>query len=156
MAKSAIELRQVIWLYFLICWAPFSYATELSFAEGIETIPFKAIAYVFILSILGGMAATLPKMLNPAVIIKNLPLEVIKDAVCSFVAGLIVFLVAIWQQWPWSLTCLLVLLGGAGNAKFIDLVLNNGFFPRVAQVFGKMPDPVPPPPAQPAVEETPP
>lgn len=155
MAKSTIELSRIIWFYILFCWASFGYATELTFAEGIETIPFKAIVYVFGMSVLGGMAATLPKLVNAPNVIQNKTLEIIKDIVCSFVAGLILFLVAIWQEWPWSLTCLLVLLGGAGNAKFIDVVLNNGFFPRVAQFFGKMPDPVPPPAVQPMREETP-
>lgn len=142
MAKSAIEIRRAIWFYVLFFWAYFAYAAELTFAEGIETVPFKAIVYVFVMSVLGGMAATLPKLVNAPNAIRNKPLEILKDVVCSFVAGLIVFLVAIWQGWPWSLTCLLVILGGAGNAKFIDLVLNNGFFPRVAQAFGKSPEPV--------------
>lgn len=158
MAKSAIELSRIIWFYLLFLWASFGYATELSFAEGIETIPFKAIVYVFGMSVLGGMAATLPKLVNNPAQIQNKTLEVVKDVVCSFVAGLIVFLVAIWQEWTWSLTCLLVLLGGAGNAKFIDLVLNNGFFPRVAQAFGKVPDyGVPPAPKHTSTttEETP-
>jgi hypothetical protein len=139
----------------MVAWATAAYAAELSFAEGIETVPFKAVVYVFFLSVLGGMAATLPKMLSPAIVIKNLPLEIIKDVVCSFVAGLILFLISIWQEWPWSLTCLLVLLGGAGNAKVIDLALNNGLFPKLGQAFGKGADPVPPPAVQPMREETP-
>jgi hypothetical protein len=133
------------------------YASELTFAEGIESLPFKAIGYVLVLSVLGGMAATLPKIINPAITIRSIPLEIVKDVVCSFVAGLIIFFAMIELKQTWSFTCLLILLGGAGGAKFIDLLLNNGFFPRVAQFFGKLPDPPMPmaPPAPPAREETP-
>lgn len=156
MAKN-VQLKRALWAYLLCCWGSVVYASELSFAEGIESVPFKAIGYVLVLALLGGMAATLPKMLNPAVAIRSIPLEVVKDAVCSIVAGLIVFFTAIWQEWPWALTCLLILLGGAGNAKFIDLLLNNGFFPRIAHFFGKMPDPQAPaaPSVTPSREETP-
>lgn len=148
MAKN-VQLKQVLWAYIIFCWASIVYASEPSFAEGIESIPFKAVGYVAVLSVLGGMAATLPKIINPAVQIRNLSLEIAKDVVCSFVAGLIVFFIAIWFTWPWSMTCLLILLGGAGNAKFLDMALNNGFFPRMAQVFGKMPDGTVPPPKDP-------
>lgn len=143
MAKN-VQLKQIMWGYILLCWMSVVFASDLSFAEGIESIPFKAFGYVAILSILGGMAATLPKIINPSIKIDNLYLEIIKDVVMSFVAGLILFFVAIWRVWPWSVTCLLIILGGAGNAKVLDIALNNGFFPRLAQIFGKMPDAAPP------------
>lgn len=144
MAKS-VQLKQVLWAYILFCWVSIVYASEMSFSEGIESIPFKAIGYVAVLSVLGGMASTLPKIINPAVTIQNLPLEILKDVVCSCFAGVVIFFIALWLSWAWSLTCLFILLGGAGNAKFIDMALNNGFFPRMAQVFGKMPDSTMPP-----------
>lgn len=145
MVAKNVQLKRVIWAYLLFCWASIVYASELSFAEGVESIPFRAMGYVLVLSVLGGMAATLPKIINPVITIRSIPLEIVKDVVCSFVAGLIIFFAAIELTWSWSFTCLLILLGGAGGAKFIDLLLNNGFFPRVAQFFGKMPDPPAPP-----------
>lgn len=149
MAKNVMQLRQIIWLHLLLCWASVVLASEPSFVEGIETVPLKAFGYVFVLSVLGGMAATIPKILLPqSANIRSMWLEVIKDVVCSFVAGLLIFFFATWQKWPWALQCLLFLLGGAGNAKFIDIALNNGFFPRVAQALGKVPDPVVTPPPQ--------
>lgn len=156
MANSVQRLKACLWFYLSFGYGSVLYASELTFAEGIESLPFKAIGYVLVLSVLGGMAATLPKIINPAITIRSIPLEIIKDVVCSFVAGLIIFFAMIELKQTWSFTCLLILLGGAGGAKFIDLLLNNGFFPRVAQFFGKMPDPLPPQQAQPAREETPP
>jgi hypothetical protein len=134
-----IQLKQVLWAYLLCCWASVVYASELSFAEGIESVPFKAIGYVLGLSVLGGMAGTLPKIVNPAITISNVWLEMLKDTISSIVAGLLIFFFATWQNWPWALQCLLILLGGAGNAKVVDLALNNGLLPRVAQAFGKVP-----------------
>jgi hypothetical protein len=149
------QLNHVLWVYLLFCWAGIAYAADLSFAEGIESIPLKALGYVAVLSILGGMAATLPKIINPAVIIINVWGEIIKDVIFSLLAGIILFLVAVWWEWPWPQTCLAIILGGAGNAKFIDMVLNNGFFPRVAQALGK--NTTAAPPASPPVprEESP-
>lgn len=156
MAKN-VQLNRVLWVYILFCWVGIAYASELSFADGIESIPLKAFGYVAVLSILGGMAATLPKIINPAIVITNLPGEIIKDVVLSFFAGLVVFLVAIWWEWAWSKTCLVILLAGAGNAKFIDMVLNKGFFPGVAKAIGKTSEPASPPPSAPPVnrEESP-
>lgn len=131
------QLNHVLWVYLLFCWAGIAYAADLSFAEGIESVPLKALGYVAVLSILGGMAATLPKIINPAFIISNVWGEILKDTVFSLLAGIILFLVAVWWEWPWPQTCLAIILGGAGNAKFIDMVLNNGFFPRVAHMLGK-------------------
>lgn len=145
MVAKNVQLKRVLWAYLLFCWASVVYASELTFAEGIDSIPLKAIGYVLVLSIVGGMGATLPKIVNPEIVIRNVPLEVVKDVVCSIVAGLIIFFTAIEMGWSWSLTCLLILLGGAGGAKFIDLLLNNGFFPRVAHFFGKVPIPAVPP-----------
>lgn len=144
MAKD-VQLKQVLWAYLLFCWASLAYASDMTFAEGIESLPVRALGYVMVLSVLGGLAATLPKIVNPDIQIRNVPLEVVKDVVCSIVAGLIIFFAAIELSWSWSLACLMILLGGAGGAKFIDLLLNNGFFPRVAQFFGKVPEPVRPP-----------
>lgn len=136
MAKS-VQLNRVLWAYILFCWAGITYASELSFAEGLESIPLKAFGYVAVLSILGGMAATLPKVINPSIIISNLWGEILKDVVFSLLAGIIVFFIAIWWEWPWPQTCLAVLLSGAGNAKFLDMVINKGFLPRVEQALGR-------------------
>lgn len=153
MVATNKQLKRVLWAYLLFCWASVVYAAEVSFADGISSLTLNVVGHVFVLSILGGMAGTLPKIVNPQVQLRSIPLEVFKDTICSIVAGLIVFFAAVEMRFSWAWTCLLLLLGGAGGAKFIDLVLNNGFFPRVAQFFGKMPDP-PPVPA-PTREETP-
>lgn len=148
MARN-VQLKRALWAYLLCCWASVAYATEITFADGINSLTINVIGHVLVLSILGGMAGTLPKIVNPAVTIKSIPLEVFKDTVCSLVAGLIVFFAAVEFKLSWAWTCLGLLLGGAGGAKFIDVVLNNGFFPRVAQFFGKIPDPAPRPPTPP-------
>jgi len=136
-------------VYLFVIWAPFAIASDLSFAEGIESIPLKAFGYVAVLSILGGMAATLPKVINPTIVINNLWGEILKDVLFSFLAGLIVFLIAIWWEWPWAQTCLAILLSGAGNAKFLDMVINKGFLPRVEQALGRNTAPAPTPSPKP-------
>lgn len=155
MVARNVQLKQVLWAYLLCCWASVAYATEITFADGINSLTLNVVGHVLVLSLLGGMASTLPKIVNPAVSIKSIPLEVFKDTVCSLVAGLIIFFIAVELQWSWAWTCLALILAGAGNAKFIDLVLNNGFFPRVAHFFGKMPDPSPPMPAPPRADDSP-
>ena len=103
MVGKSMQLKRVLWAYLLCCWASVVYASELTFAEGIESIPLKAVGYVFGLAILGGMAGTLPKIVNPNIQIRNVWLEMLKDTVASIVAGLIVFFLMAWLLWPWSL-----------------------------------------------------
>lgn len=146
MVGKNMQLKRVLWAYLLCCWASVVYASELTFAEGIDTIPFKALGYVFGLSILGGMAGTLPKIVNPNIQIRNVWLEMLKDTVASIVAGLILFFIGIWLNWAWSLQALLILLGGAGGAKVIDMALDKGLFPTVSHALGKVPGAPPPPP----------
>lgn len=157
MVARNVQLRQVLWVYLLFCWGSVAYATEITFADGINSLTMNVVGHVLVLSILGGMAGTLPKIVNPAVQIRSIPLEILKDTICSLVAGLIFFFVAVELRLSWAWTCLLLLLGGAGGAKVIDLVLNNGLFPRIAQFFGKLPDPGPqmPAPPQPPREDVP-
>lgn len=144
MAKNT-QLKRVLWAYLLCCWASVVYASELSFAEGIESVPFKALGYVLGLSVLGGMAGTLPKIVNPAITINNVWLEMLKDTISSIAAGLLIFFFTIWREWPWSLQCLLILLGGAGGTKVLDLALNNGLLPGVAAWLSSKGPGVPPP-----------
>ena len=144
MAKN-IQLKQVLWTYLFCCWASLAYAAEMTFAEGVDSVPFKAFGYVIGLAVLGGMAGTLPKIVNPAIQIQNVWLEMLKDTISAIAAGLLIFFFTIWREWPWSLQCLLILLGGAGGTKVLDLALNNGLLPRVAEAFGKTPGAPPQP-----------
>lgn len=138
MAKY-IQVKQVVWAYLFCCWASIAYAAEMSFAEGVDSVPFKAFGYVIGLAVLGGMAGTLPKIVNPAIQIVNVWLEMLKDIISAIVAGLLIFFFTVWREWAWPLQCLLILLGGAGGTKVVDIALNNGLLPRVAEAFGKVP-----------------
>jgi hypothetical protein len=139
MVGKNMQLKRVLWTYLLCCWASVVYASELTFAEGVDSIPFRALGYVIGLAILGGMASTLPKIVNPTIQIRNVWLEMLKDTVASVVAGLVLFFLATWLQWPWPLQCLVILLGGAGNAKVIDMALNKGLMPGLSNALGKVP-----------------
>ena len=152
MAKS-VQLKRVLAVYLLCCWCAVVYASELTFAQGIDSVPFKAIGFIFILSVFGGMAGTLPKLVNPDIKVRNVWLEMAKDIVASIVAGFFIFFITTWQEWSWALQCGLILIGGVGGTKVLDYALAKRLFPVLDRLFGENPAAVVPPPAK---EETPP
>lgn len=158
MAKSS--LRIVIWFWTLTMWGVTVYAAEKDrFVTGIEAIPFEALKYILIIVAISGSAATLTKLTKEnAPIIRNLPLEIVKDAVTSFAAGVLAFFVTSWQHEyiPFWLQAIIIFMAGYGGSRFLETVFTEGFTPAmkggwdwlVSRITGRQPSP-------PTKEETP-
>lgn len=137
MAKS-LQLRYAIWAYLLLNWSVVAYAAENSLADGIEAIPLKALAYVFVLSVVGGAAGTLTKLARPDAQVRNLSLEIAKDVLTSIVAGMLAFFITMWwKDVNYWLQAGLVTMAGYGGSKVLDVALAEGFLPWLQRAFGR-------------------
>lgn len=153
MAKS-LQLKIAIWVYLCAFWCAAAYAAESDLAKGIESIPFGAIKYTVIFSLIGAAANTLNKITKPDIQIKSVWLEVVKDLFCGVAAGMLVFLFVSWTPMPFTIQAALITLGGAGGSRVIDRGVEDGLFGWMADVFNRLRGGPPAPPAP--REETPP
>jgi hypothetical protein len=157
-AKS--QLRLVAWIIITIAWSATVVAAEKDrFVTGIEAIPYEALKYVLFIVAISGSAATLTKLTKEnAPIIKNLPLELLKDGVTSFAAGVFAFFVTSWQSdfIPFWLQAVIIFMAGYGGSRFLEAVYADGFTSVVKnfinRMLGKQAEP---PVVPPAKEETP-
>lgn len=137
MAKS-YQLKLAIWFYLVFNWTAVAWAAESPLVAGIESIPLKAMVYVFALSIVGGAAGTLTKLSKPEVIVRNLPLEITKDIVASVAAGMLIFFfTSWWDSINFWLQAAMVTMAGYGGSKVLDFALADGFFPWMQRAFGR-------------------
>lgn len=100
MAKS-IQLRFAIcvcWFFAAVATSMVVYASEATQAhKGLSAIPFDDFWRILVVIFFGGLMATLMKVTKEdGPRISNLTLEISRDSVGSFVAGLIGFLVMSW------------------------------------------------------------
>lgn len=129
MAKS-LQLKYAIWAYLSLTWSAMAYAAENPFVAGIDSIPHKAVAYVFGLAMIGGAAGTLSKLAKPETVVRNLPLEICKDILASIVAGLLAFfLTSGLDSVAWWATAAAVTITGYGGSKVLDFALVEGVMP---------------------------
>lgn len=109
-----------------------AYAAESPFVAGLDAIPPKAIIYVLGLAIIGGAAGTLTKLCKPDTVVRNLPLEIVKDLMASIVAGLLAFFFTSWASalgfWIMAGS---ITLAGYGGSKVLDIALGEGLLPWV-------------------------
>lgn len=151
MAKS-VQLKIAIWFYLCAFWCAAAYAAETDLAKGIESIPFAAIKYTIMFSLIGGAANTLNKITKTDIQIKSVWLEVVKDMFCGMAAGMLVFLLVSWTPMPFTIQAALITLGGAGGSRVIDRGVEDGLFGWMGDVFKRLLGR----PATPAKEDTPP
>lgn len=142
MAKSK-QLKYAIWLYLLLNWGAVAYAAENSMIEGIESIPAKAIMYVLCLAVVGGAAGTLTKLAKPDTVVRNLPLEIVKDLFASVVAGMLAYFFTNYKSaggasMDFWLQAAIVTIAGYGGSKFLDLVLIDGIGPWLKALMQRM------------------
>lgn len=129
MAKT-LQLKYAIWAYLSLTWSAMAYATENPFVTGLDSIPHKALAYVFGLAIIGGAAGTLTKISRPDTVVRSLPLEIIKDIASSLVAGLLAFFLTSWSnKFDFWLMAAIITLAGYGGSKVLDFALVEGLMP---------------------------
>ena len=143
MAKS-VQLKWAFFFYLFAFWCAAAYAAETDLAKGIESIPFAAIKYVIIFSLIGGAAGTLNKISNPDIIIKRVWLEVLKDMVCALAAGMVIFFLVSWTPISFWLQAAFITLGGVSGSKVLDQGVDQGLFPWIGRVFGKVSPATPP------------
>lgn len=153
MAKS-LQLKIALWVYLCAFWGAAAYAAETDLAKGIESIPFAAIKYTVMFSLIGGAANTLNKITKVDVLIKSVWLEVVKDMFCGLAAGMLVFLMVSWTPMPFTIQAALITLGGAGGSRVIDRGVEDGLFGWMADIFNRLRGAPPAPPTP--REETPP
>lgn len=140
MAKS-LQLKYAVWVYLLLNWSVVAYAAENPLVEGIESIPVKAMLYVFALSTVGGAAGTLTRMASPSrPTVTNLPLEISKDVMSSLLAGILAFFFTSWAKdtisfWPQAA---LITLAGYGGSKTLDIALTEGLMPWLKSLMERL------------------
>lgn len=122
MAKS-VQLKYVAWVCLTLCWCTVAEATENQLVAGVAAIPLEAIRNVLVLSSLGGMGATLTRICRPDIIIRNMTLEIFRDAVLSILAGTLMFSFTSWipnviSFWP---QVILITVAGYCGGKIIDI-----------------------------------
>ena len=136
MAKST-QLKYAIWLYLFLNWFAVAYATETGLPPGIESIPLSGIGRVLWLAMTGGAGCTLVKLTKGPVL--RLPVEIIKDLVCSIIAGLLVYFFSNWyKNVDLYLQAGLILLAGYGGSRMIDVSLEDGLIPGMKALFQRV------------------
>lgn len=140
MAKSSAQLKAGIWIYILLTWSVACYAAESrTLAQGLSTIPLQDIGIVLVLSVVGGITGTLVKLTKKDVVIVNMALEIAKDTMASIVVGLLAYFATNWWEninlWAQAV---LILLGGYGGSKVLDVLLDEGGIPWLRLVFGRL------------------
>jgi hypothetical protein len=142
---KSLQLRLALLVHLFITGSVFAYASEAKdFVAGIESIPLEAFKYVAGVAFASGSAATLIKVARPDIVVRNLPLEVVKDLACSVVAGMLIFAFTSWMglsMWP---QLALILMAGFGGTRVLDMALAEGFFPWLSRAMGRMGEPTPP------------
>lgn len=143
MAKS-LQLKTVFWAYLLIFWSAAVWAADTEQAKGLESISLLTILYVFVVAAVGGALTTLNKITNPVIVVKFIWLELLKDVLSSFIAGLLAFFLTSWWSTAIWGQAVFITLAGVGGSRVLDRMLEGGMFPWIDRVFGKAhKDPVP-------------
>jgi hypothetical protein len=129
-----VQLKYAILIYLALFWCATAYATEISLEQGLRSLSAFTMFAILTLSALGGAGATLVRMTSvTAPIVRNLPLEIARDVVCSILAGFLGFLLSSWYKWEvWYPTAIIITVSGFGGSKVLEIYLDEGLIP-----FGK-------------------
>lgn len=107
----------------LLGWSATTFATELA-PPDLVALPWASIAVATIISIWGGMAATLGRIARAEEKI-YLPVIIAKDVLVSTIIGVIVYSLGAWREWNvWELAIVL-LLAGYGGSRVLDMLLDR-------------------------------
>lgn len=166
MAKS-LQLKIAIymcWFFAMTSTSMIVYAAEVEKKEqGLASLPFGDIKYCLVIIFFAGLLATLMKMTSEiAPRIKNIPLEIFKDATGSFAAGILGYLVVNWVDQEVTKVHLLlqpaaIFFAAFGGSRIIEPIYNEGFSGLLSVIrnfFARMigrpipPAQTPPPPSQ--------
>lgn len=137
MAKN-VQLKYAILIYLSLFWCVAAYAAEITLEQGLRSVSGFTVLAIIVLSAVGGAGGTLIRMASPnAPIVRNLPLEIAKDIVCSILAGSLGFLFSSWYKWEvWYPTAIIITTCGFGGSKILEIYLNEGIIPYMKK-FGR-------------------
>lgn len=124
--RNDLQLRKFIFAWLSAFWTVSAWASQSTFASDMSSIPAEAIGWTTLLSFIGGAAFTTNKISRPNIIVKSIPLEMIKDILMSLVAGLITFFLCSFGGLPYWLQAALITLSGYGGSKVLDKYLSKG------------------------------
>ena len=124
------QLIQFAWTVLGLLWVTAAYAAEISFHTELLKLPPAALWLTAVLALVGGLASTLRKLADPALVVKSVPLEVAKDLTASLVAGLIAFFVGQSQGMTVLYQAGFITISGFGGSKTLDWFLDFRFMRR--------------------------
>lgn len=136
--RNPLQLKRAFWLWLLTIWSTTAWAAQSTFAADLSSIPLEAIKWTVLLSFIGGAASTTNKIAAPDVVVRSIPLEILKDVMASLVAGLVTFFLCSWINVPYWLQAALITLAGYGGSKALDQLLVNGLFAWFEKMFGRL------------------
>ncbi len=117
---SRLQLKQFVGIWLLLFWATAAFAAQATFANDVTDIPPAAIAISCLLAIIGGAAYTAQKIADPATVVKNVTLEIVKDLLTSVVVGLCIFCLGSYLNWASVVQAGLITLGGYGGSRVLE------------------------------------
>lgn len=120
---TSIQLKSIVSLWLLLFWAVAACAAQTTFVGDMSDIPPAAVAISILLAIIGGAAYTASKIASVNVVVKSVPLEVLKDVLTSIVVGLLIFFLGSYLEWPSVVQAGLITLGGYGGSRVLEPAL---------------------------------
>jgi len=107
-----------------------------NFAADMEPISFALVMVSLGLAFIGGATFTAQKMSDPSTIVKSIPLEIIKDILASFVAGMMTFFLCEYFKVPTLLQLAGILISGYGGSRILERYLSSALI-RIDKLAGK-------------------
>lgn len=124
--RDSLQLKKICWVWISTLWTASAAAAQVTFVTDLASIPVAAVAVAVVIALLGGASSTLAKIANPDVVIKNLPLTVMRDILASLVVGLVTFFVCAWRELQPLLAAACILVAGYGGSRVLDRYLAVG------------------------------
>lgn len=110
-----------------VFWSVAAWGASITFAGDLATIPPAALALSALLSFIGGAAYSAQKMADPATVVKSVGLEIFKDTLLSFLAGLITFFVVAWAGVHPLMQAAAITISGYGGSRVLEAYLDKFF-----------------------------
>jgi hypothetical protein len=153
---ATLQLKRFVSIWLMVFWSAAAAAAQATFAHDLRDIPPAAVAISVLLAVIGGAAYTAQKLADPAVVVKTVGAEIIKDVLTSVVVGVVVFCLGSYLEWPSVVQAGLITLGGYGGSRVLEPGLAT-FIRWISRLGGPAPEaPVPAIPAPVAPDPAPP
>lgn len=124
--RDSLKLKNICWAWIATLWTASAAAAQATFVTDLSKIPLAAVAIAVLIALIGGAAATLAKVANPSLEIKNMGLVVASDILSSLVVGLVTFFLCAWQELNPLLAAGCIFVAGYGGSRVLDRYLAAG------------------------------